>query len=71
MEYMKTQIQLDSKSATGHKLPFTGVFSGMAYTVRTTGFLSLYNGLGITLVSVYNLYISICFLLYYNSIGYI
>lgn len=27
-----------------------GVISGLAYTVKTTGFLSLYNGLGVTLV---------------------
>lgn len=28
----------------------SGVISGLAYTVKTTGFLSLYNGLGVTLV---------------------
>jgi len=49
MEYMKTQLQLQSK-APGAKAPFTGVVGGIIYTVRTTGFLSLYNGLGITLL---------------------
>ena len=28
----------------------SGVISGLVYTVKTTGFLSLYNGLGVTLV---------------------
>ena len=51
MEYMKTQLQLHNQKGTGaSKPPFTGVLSGMAYTVRTTGFLSLYNGLSVTLV---------------------
>lgn len=31
-------------------LETTGVISGLTYTVKTTGFLSLYNGLGVTLV---------------------
>lgn len=43
MEYIKTQLQLT-------KPPYTGVLSGLKYTVRTTGFFSLYNGLGVTLV---------------------
>lgn len=30
--------------------PFTGVLGGLSYTVRTTGFLSLYRGLGVTLI---------------------
>jgi hypothetical protein len=50
MEYIKTQLQLQ-KNVTGVKPPFTGVIEGLSYTVRTTGFLSLYNGLGVTLVS--------------------
>ncbi len=55
MEYMKTQLQLHSQKGTGGtKPPFTGVLSGMAYTVRTTGFLSLYNGLSVTLVSSFH-----------------
>jgi solute carrier family 25 citrate transporter 1 len=47
MEYMKTQLQLHKK---GTPLPYSGVFSGMRYTVRTTGFLSLYRGLAPTLL---------------------
>lgn len=49
MEYIKTQLQLQ-KVGPGQKPPFTGVYSGLVYTVRTTGFFSLYNGLGVTLV---------------------
>lgn len=49
MEYMKTQLQLQTK-APGVKPPFTGVISGILYTVKTTGFFSLYNGLGVTLL---------------------
>lgn len=48
MEYIKTQLQLQ-KHTTG-KPPFTGVIGGLSYTVKTTGFFSLYNGLGVTLV---------------------
>jgi solute carrier family 25 citrate transporter 1 len=49
MEYIKTQLQLQSK-AKGAKLPYTGMVSGLSYTVRTTGFLSLYRGLAPTLI---------------------
>lgn len=49
MEYIKTQLQLQSK-AKGAQLPYTGMISGLSYTVRTTGFLSLYRGLAPTLV---------------------
>eukprot|EP01035_Chromulina_nebulosa_P019397 gene19397-25270_t len=49
MEYIKTQLQLQSK-APGVKHPYTGVISGLTYTVRTTGFFSLYRGLSVTLV---------------------
>jgi solute carrier family 25 citrate transporter 1 len=49
MEYIKTQLQLQSK-AKGAQLPYTGMISGLKYTVRTTGFLSLYRGLAPTLV---------------------
>lgn len=49
MEYIKTQLQLQ-KVVAGQKPPFTGVISGLVYTVKTTGFFSLYNGLGVTLV---------------------
>ena len=41
------QLQLFKPGTTP---PFTGIVSGLTYTVRTTGFLSLYNGLGVTLV---------------------
>jgi len=48
---IKTQLQLTSKSAAGLKpLPYNGMISGLTYTVRTTGFLSLYRGLAPTLV---------------------
>lgn len=51
MEYIKTQLQLQRNLPAGQKPPFNGILSGLAYTTRTTGFLSLYNGLGVTLVS--------------------
>ena len=38
------------KVVKGQAPPFTGVISGLVYTVKTTGFFSLYNGLGVTLV---------------------
>lgn len=44
-----TQLQLQSK-AKGAKLPYTGMISGLSYTVRTTGFTSLYRGLAPTLI---------------------
>ena len=31
-------------------MPYTGMISGLSYTVRTTGFLSLYRGLAPTLI---------------------
>ena len=45
----QTQLQLQSK-AKGAKLPYTGMISGLTYTVRTTGFFSLYRGLAPTLI---------------------
>lgn len=48
MEFIKTQLQLGSKG--GSKLPFTGVLQGLSYTVRVTGFFSLYRGLAPTLI---------------------
>lgn len=45
MEYVKTQLQTFRKVSGGKPPPFTGIGSGLVYTVRTTGFLSLYNGL--------------------------
>ena len=50
MEYIKTQLQLQRKLPTGQVPAFNGIISGLTYTVRTTGFFSLYNGLGVTLV---------------------
>jgi len=38
MEFIKTQLQLGSKSP-GSKLPYSGMLEGLSYTVRTTGFL--------------------------------
>lgn len=49
MEYIKTQLQLQSK-ARGTVLPYTGMLGGLRYTVRTTGFLSLYRGLAPTVI---------------------
>jgi solute carrier family 25 (mitochondrial citrate transporter), member 1 len=52
MEYIKTQLQLHSKVKVGSAspLPYTGMLSGLQYTVRTTGFWSLYRGLAPTLL---------------------
>ena len=47
MEFIKTQLQLNGKTG---KLPYTGMVSGISYTVKSTGFLSLYRGLAPTLV---------------------
>ena len=49
MEYIKTQLQLHSKTK-GAKLPYTGMISGLTYTVKTTGVASLYRGLAPTLL---------------------
>uniref|UniRef100_A0A7S4N5N2 Uncharacterized protein n=1 Tax=Odontella aurita TaxID=265563 RepID=A0A7S4N5N2_9STRA len=49
MEFIKTQLQLQS-NAKGAQLPYTGMVSGLTYTVRTTGFFSLYRGLAPTLI---------------------
>ena len=49
MEFIKTQLQLQSKSK-GAALPYNGMISGLTYYVRTTGFLSLYRGLAPTLI---------------------
>jgi solute carrier family 25 citrate transporter 1 len=46
MEYIKTQLQLQSKGT----VPYNGMISGLTYTVRTTGFFSLYRGLAPTLI---------------------
>mmetsp|Transcript_36988 Transcript_36988/g.78893 ORF Transcript_36988/g.78893 Transcript_36988/m.78893 type:complete len:292 (+) Transcript_36988:90-965(+) len=49
MEFIKTQLQLQSK-AKGAALPYNGMISGLSYYVRTTGFFSLYRGLAPTLL---------------------
>ncbi len=36
MEFIKTQLQLQSKASAG-TLPYNGMVSGLTYTVRTTG----------------------------------
>ena len=50
MEFIKTQLQLQSKAKGGAPLPYNGMISGLSYTVRTTGFFSLYRGLAPTLL---------------------
>ncbi|KAJ1456528.1 mitochondrial carrier domain-containing protein [Pelagophyceae sp. CCMP2097] len=45
MEYLKTQLQSFRKVPGGAPPPFTGIGSGLVYTVRSTGFASLYTGL--------------------------
>lgn len=47
MEFIKTQLQLGGKTG---KLPYTGMISGLKYTVQSTGFFSLYRGLAPTLI---------------------
>jgi len=47
MEFIKTQLQLQSNSK-GAK--YTTMIEGITYTVRTTGFWSLYRGLTPTLI---------------------
>ena len=49
MEFIKTQLQLQSK-AKGAAQPYNGMISGLSYYVRTTGFFSLYRGLTPTLI---------------------
>lgn len=49
MEYIKTQLQLQSKTK-GAVLPYRGMIGGLRYTVQTTGFFSLYRGLAPTLI---------------------
>jgi solute carrier family 25 citrate transporter 1 len=49
MEYIKTQLQSMQKIA-GKPPPYTGVLSGLRYTVQTSGVLTLYTGLTPTLV---------------------
>lgn len=48
-QIQQTQLQLQSKTK-GVQLPYTGMISGLSYTIRTTGFFSLYRGLAPTLI---------------------
>ena len=50
MEYIKTQLQSFRTVKGGPPPPYTGVVEGLTYTVRNTGFFSLYTGLTPTLV---------------------
>ena len=47
--HTQTQLQLQAK-VKGEQLPYTGMISGLRYTVQTTGFFSLYRGLAPTLI---------------------
>ncbi|TFJ85469.1 hypothetical protein NSK_002979 [Nannochloropsis salina CCMP1776] len=53
MEYIKTQLQLQERLPAGEKPKFTGMISGMRYTVQNHGFLALYRGLTPTLISAF------------------
>lgn len=50
MEFIKTQLQLQEKMKAGEKPKFTGMVSGLRYTVNSTGFFSLYRGLAPVLI---------------------
>ena len=50
MEYIKTQLQSMRNLPAGKPPPYTGVLSGLRYTVQTSGVLTLYTGLTPTLV---------------------
>jgi len=50
MENIKTQLQLMKLPKDGSKPPFTGMIGGFRHTINTTGFLSLYKGLDVTLL---------------------
>ena len=47
--HAQTQLQLQAKKG-GTVPPYTGMVSGLSYTIRTTGFFSLYRGLAPTLL---------------------
>ena len=47
MEYIKTQLQLQLKTKTPK---YTGIVSCAQYTLKTTGFLSFYRGMLVTLI---------------------
>jgi hypothetical protein len=59
MEYIKTQLQLQKLG--GPKPAFNGMIEGLIYTVRTTGFFSLYRGLSVTLVRFLWIIVRTCF----------
>ena len=45
MEYLKTQLQSFRTVKGGPPPPFTGIASGLGYTIQQKGFFSLYTGL--------------------------
>jgi solute carrier family 25 (mitochondrial citrate transporter), member 1 len=47
---VQTQLQLHSKAKGAPPLPYTGMISGLRYTVQTTGIISIYRGLTPTLI---------------------
>ncbi len=49
LEVAKTNLQLQTKLPPGQVPPYTGTVSCITYTIRNTGFLSLYRGLAPTL----------------------
>ncbi len=50
LENIKTQLQLLKLPKDSSKIPFTGMISGLRYTIQTGGYLSLYKGLDVTLI---------------------
>jgi solute carrier family 25 citrate transporter 1 len=75
MEYIKTQLQLQSLVKPGGQKPaFNGMIGGLVYTVRTHGFFALYRGLGVTLVRflfslrLYSIFIAIVLFLQIGSV---
>ena len=48
--FLRLTSLLQDKLPAGQKPKYTGVISGLTYTVRTTGFFSLYRGLAPTLL---------------------
>lgn len=50
VEFLHEPLEYDFSSMSSTSCFNIGVISGLVYTVKTTGFLSLYNGLGVTLV---------------------
>ena len=50
VEFLHEPLEYDFSSMSSTSCFNIGVISGLVYTVKTTGFLSLHNGLGVTLV---------------------